>query len=275
MKDDRKDENDAFKVAKKDDVDAIKLLKQAKVVLMEFYSKNDVKMGDVQGSVKLAATVDDKALKSLKLSHEKPQGKDVSIQDSKKGAAKAGVSLLQEAADPLEDPDVAPDATFSNKGKRKNQSKGIVSIMTYIIEDLEAEVSNGIKSEEGAQLSFEEALADANKLLKDLNAKKVSLEKAIAKAEDDKLTETKDKEAREGDLADQTQKKDDMKEDCDYMIEKHDERRDYRTAETEALNDAKEFLVNYFDSADESFVQSTGSFKGISFSHLASPHLRK
>merc|ERR1711972_610166 len=52
MKDERKKENEAFVQAKKDDLDAIELMKKAKDVLMDYYNKNDVKMGPVQGSVK-------------------------------------------------------------------------------------------------------------------------------------------------------------------------------------------------------------------------------
>merc|ERR1719335_575474 len=103
------------------------------------------------------------------------------------GPVQGSVKLLQ--ADPLSDPDVAPDATFSDKGKRKTQTKGIVSIMTMIIEDLEMEISNGIKNEEKAQLAFEEALAVAEKLVEDLEEKKTSLEEAIAKRKSEKKDE--------------------------------------------------------------------------------------
>merc|ERR1719146_542268 len=41
----------------------------------------------------------------------------------------------------------APDATFSDAGKRKNESKGIISILTMLKEDLEDEIKNGIKDE--------------------------------------------------------------------------------------------------------------------------------
>merc|ERR1719235_2518653 len=41
----------------------------------------------------------------------------------------------------------APEAKFSDMGARKNQSKGIISIITMLIEDLQSEISNGIKDE--------------------------------------------------------------------------------------------------------------------------------
>merc|ERR1719231_565153 len=48
------------------------------------------------------------------------------------------------------DPDAMPDATFKKKDSNKNESKGIVSIMDMLIEDLKAEIANGIKAEEEA-----------------------------------------------------------------------------------------------------------------------------
>jgi hypothetical protein len=232
MKDERKKENEAFVEAKKDDEDAIVLLKKAKDVLMEFYKKEGVKMGDVQGSVK----------------------------------------LLQ--ADPLSDPDVAPDATFSDKGKRKGETKGIISIMTMIIEDLEMEITNEVKAEEEAQLAFEKALAIAEKLVEDLEAKKVSLEEAIAKRKKEKTEEKADKKDNEKDLDAQKKKKKEIKEDCDYMIEKYEERRGYREAEADALTEAKEFLANYYSDNAEELLQTAPVAPKFSFSHLTSPQLR-
>jgi len=150
--------------------------------------------------------------------------------------------LLQEKADPMTDPDKAPDASFSGKGQRKNQSKGIVAIMTMLIEDLQAEVKNEVKAEESAQLSFEESVASAEKLLKDLTGRKVRLDGVIADRKGEKTEEGDDKTSNEASLADQTKEKKDIQKDCDFMTEKYSDRRKSRDAEMEALRDAKEFL---------------------------------
>merc|ERR1712232_1458650 len=42
----------------------------------------------------------------------------------------------------------APHAKFSGKDKRKNESKGIISILQLIIDDLKQEVKDGVKTEE-------------------------------------------------------------------------------------------------------------------------------
>merc|ERR1712093_841621 len=41
--------------------------------------------------------------------------------------------------------DAAPEFEFSGKGSRSGESKGIVSLMNMLIEDLEDEIKNGIK----------------------------------------------------------------------------------------------------------------------------------
>merc|ERR1711879_480760 len=104
MTDERKAEHDAFKQAKKDDLAAISLLTEAKKALESFYAKNKIDMGPIQGSVKLA---------------------------------QAGPEFERSE-------DAAPDATFAKKDKNKLESKGAISALAMIIEDLEDEVHNGI-----------------------------------------------------------------------------------------------------------------------------------
>merc|ERR1719393_245590 len=95
--DERKEENEAYLQAKKDDEDAKALLEKAKEAFTKYYKEQGVKMGPIQGSVK----------------------------------------LLQEEPAFERSADDAPDATFSKKGNNKVQGKGIVSLFDYIIEDLE------------------------------------------------------------------------------------------------------------------------------------------
>merc|ERR1712187_991098 len=123
--DERKEENDAYLEAKKDDEDAIELLEKARTVLAKYYKKNDIKMGPVQGSVKLLQA-------------------DPEFEISE---------------------DQAPDATFSHKGSRGLESKDIVSLMTYIIEDLHDELSNEKDAEAKSQAEFEDEMQTAQELL--------------------------------------------------------------------------------------------------------------
>merc|ERR1712203_442886 len=98
------------------------------------------------------------------------------------GPVQAGVkdAFMQEDPEFAISEDQAPEAVFSSKGKRKNESKDIVSIMTMLIEDVADEIKNAMKAEEEAQLAYEEQMATAEKLLAALKTKKVNLEEAIA-----------------------------------------------------------------------------------------------
>merc|ERR1719379_907870 len=87
------------------------------------------------------------------------------------GPVQGSSKLLQEPEFAISD-DQAPEATFKEKGHRKNQSKGIISILTMLIEDLESEIKNGIKDEVAAQAEFEKNVDAAKKLIETLEEKK-------------------------------------------------------------------------------------------------------
>lgn len=125
MEDTRKTEHAAFESSKSDDEGAAKLLGAAIEAMTAFYKNNKIGMGPVQG---------------------------------------AAQALVQEPVFEVSE-DQAPDATFTSAGKSSGEFKGIVSIMTMIKEDLEDEISNGVKQEGETQTKFEEQMGDANKLL--------------------------------------------------------------------------------------------------------------
>jgi len=134
----RKAENAEFLKSKEDDQKVIKLLAKARTVLMKYYKKNDIDLGPIQAGQK-----------DLVLEQEDPE---------------FAISA-----------DQAPEAVFSGKGKRKNETKGIVSIMTMLIEDVADEIKNAMKAEEEAQLAYEEQMATAKKLRASLVTKKSEL----------------------------------------------------------------------------------------------------
>merc|ERR1719343_1175298 len=113
----REDENRAFLAAKEEDQDAIDLLMQARQALSSYYRNHSIELGPIQGSVKALALA---------------QQPDFDISA-----------------------DSSPDTVFSGKGHRKREAKGIVQILTTIIEDLNDEIKNGMKAEEEAQIEYE------------------------------------------------------------------------------------------------------------------------
>jgi len=198
-------ENQAFLQAKSDDESAIELLEAAKEALSKFYKKNDVEMGEIQGSVK----------------------------------------LLQKKEEPVFEvsEDQAPDAEFSGKGKRKNESKGIVSILSMIIEDLGDEIKQGQKDEESQQLEYEKQDKAAKELKADLETKKENLETEIARLGEEKTDEEGVKATNEEDLTDEKDYRKKITPDCDWIIGAFKEREMKRDAEMAGLTTAKEHLV--------------------------------
>merc|ERR1719305_1117718 len=200
--DERKEENEAYLQAKKDDEDAKDLLEKAKEAFTKFYKEQGVKMGPIQGSVK----------------------------------------LLQEEPAFERSADDAPDATFSKKGNNKVQGKGIVSLFDYIIEDLEDELANEKKAEAKSQEEYEAEMKTAQELLDDLKDKKVTLEGIISKRNEDKEEENKDMKANNKDRDAELKYQAKIKPDCDWILKAFDQRADARAAEMDGLTSAKEFL---------------------------------
>lgn len=158
---------------------------------------------------------------------------------------KQGVAFAELSEDPsaLDDPDVAPEAKFSDKGSRKNESKGIVSLLTLIIEDLQEEIKSSIEAEEAAQLDFEKRLQAAKALQSDLETKQTNLGEQISvkNEEIEKENDVKDENAKSHEIQQKT--KADIKPECDWFIKNLSERRSKRKSEMEGLITAKQYLA--------------------------------
>merc|ERR1719482_786672 len=205
----RKEEHEAYEEAKKDDEGAIKLLQAAKKVFIKYYKENDIKMGPVQGSVKGV------------FAQEEP--------------GKEGPAFERSADD-------APDATFVGKGHNKLQSKDIVSLFDYVIEDLHDEIENENKAEAKSQAEFEEERDAALKLIAGLEEKIVTLEGLIADRKQDKEEETKDMEKNQRLLDDELAYKAKITPNCDWILKAFDQRAVARAAEENGLMTAKDYL---------------------------------
>merc|ERR1719310_1359818 len=166
--------------------------------------------------------------------------------------------------------DQAPDASFTSSGKSAGESKGIVSIMTMIKEDLEDEISNGVKTEEETQAKYEETLGEANKLLDELRAKKTNLEQSIS----DTNTEIDEagvvKEDTQGLLKEEKDYLASIKPDCDWILNSFTERREKRAIEMEGLLQAKGMLAGASPGLVETGVTfDDDEFKSMSFSGVS------
>merc|ERR1719443_762579 len=165
MEESRIAEHNAFQSAKSDDEQASQLLAAAIEAMSAFYKNNGIDTGAIQG----------------------------------------GANALLQTGEPVfeRSADQAPDASFSSAGKSGGESKGIISLMTMIKEDLDDEVSNGVKSEKKAQKEFEAQLGAAKKLVEDLTLKKTNLETGIADTNQEITDENVAKEGTEGLITDE------------------------------------------------------------------------
>jgi hypothetical protein len=139
--------------------------------------------------------------------------------------------------------DQAPDADFTGAESRKTETKGIISLMTMLIEDLNDEIKTGMEDEEQAQLEFEKMLKAAKKLKEELVSKKVSLEDVIAKRGEQKTSESEKKENNGEDKSSELEYKKEIKPDCDFILGAFEQRRLKRSAERDGLTQAKAILA--------------------------------
>lgn len=215
MTEQRTAENAEFLHKKSEDVAAVELLLQARAALAAYYKNNTIDMGEIQGSVKFL-----------------------------QGEPEFTVSA-----------DQAPDAVFSGTDKRADESKGIVSMLTMIIQDLNDEISNGMKNEAATQMEFEKQLAAATKLKEDLITKKENLETTIARLGEEKSDEHMLMEQNQEDLNDEVAYKKSITPDCDWIVGAFEERSKKRTNEMNGLSTAKELLAGMNPSTQAALLQ--------------------
>merc|ERR1719181_2107924 len=225
MEDARKEQHAAFESAKSDDEGAVKLLAAAIESMTAFYKNNKIDQGEIQG---------------------------------------AAQALIQQPTFEVS-ADQAPDASFSSAGKSGGESKGIVSIMTMIKEDLEDEIANGVKDEAETQTKFEEQLGEANTLLEELKAKKTNLEQAISDTNTEIDENKVKKEDLQGLLAEEKDYLASIKPDCDWILNSFTERRTKRAAEMEGLLQAKGMLAG----ASPAMMQNSVEFDDNDFSKMS------
>merc|ERR1719160_492464 len=139
-------------------------------------------------------------------------------------------------------PDLAPEADFSKAGKSRGESKGILSIMTMLKEDLEDEITNAVKMEKEDQFYFERSVKAAHQLLAELKDKKETTEQQIADMNTEIDNQWNEREDLHGMYNEEKLYLGSIEPDCQYLYDTFDERRAKRQTETQSLIDAKGML---------------------------------
>jgi len=203
----RNTENEDFKAALKDDMDAVALLASALDALTSFYKNNKLPM-------------------FIEKKHRKKQ------QHSKK------------QPEYTEDADKAPE-TFSEGGYggRSSEGGGIVSIIGYIKEDLENEITSAKKTEASAQKEYEAQRKAALESLAALNTKKNTLEAQEADT-DEKITDASEEKDIANTMKGQKETyKDSLKPKCEWIKGAFETRKTKRADEIDGLLQAKSSLA--------------------------------
>jgi len=225
----RKEANAEFKHKKAEDQAAIALLMEARAALSAYYGNNSIALGPIQGEVN--------------------------------GVALVSGPVFEVSADQ------APDAVFSGQDKRKNEAKGIVQIMTMLIEDVNDEIKNGMRDEEAAQLEYEGMLKAAQNLQAKLETQEANLIQMIADHGEEKSDEHQLKLENLADLKDEQDYKARITPDCDWILKAFAERSEKRAAELEGLTRAKEFLAE--SAKAPSLVEKKGAARRVDFDDSA------
>jgi len=149
-----------------------------------------------------------------------------------------------------DDPGPAPD-TWGAYSKKSEETTGVIGMIDLLVRDLDKEMTEAEVEEKDSQKEYEEAMNDAAaKRAADLKAM-AEKEKAKADAEETKTSDTSSKKAEEKELMATKMYEMDLHQDCDWLLQNFELRKDARSDEMESLKTAKSVLSG----ADFSFVQ--------------------
>lgn len=153
------------------------------------------------------------------------------------------LSLAQQPAEYSEDPDKAPETTFSDDNSHSAQSGGIVAILEMIKEDLQKEIKEGKADDAKAQAEYEKQSGSLEDALAAQEATKVSLEKDIQGLEEGIAAKDKSLHQSEEKQKSEEEEKQALQTDCKWVKTHFEARRKQRKAEIAGLVEAKNFLA--------------------------------
>lgn len=136
-----------------------------------------------------------------------------------------------------------PDMKLSDGDNAAVQTKGVISMLDMIIEDLNAELAESKAAEAAAQVAYDEMKKAVEDQKAKLTKAKISLDGQIAEEGTQKAAESDLKKTNEKSLTDEKATEADLKKTCDDAIKLQPERRKKRKIEADGLSQAREFLA--------------------------------
>jgi len=146
-----------------------------------------------------------------------------------------------------------PDMKLSDGDNAAVQTKGVVSMLEMIIEDLNAELAESKAAEAAAQTAYDEMKKAVEDQKAKLTKSKINLEGQLAEEGSQKTAESDLKKVNEKSLKDEKTTEVDLKKTCDDAIKLQPERRKKRKIEADGLSQAREFLAGM---ESDAFVQA-------------------
>merc|ERR1719214_358464 len=177
------------------------------------------------------------------------------------GIAGTGISFMQirsvTQSSSVAAPPPPPEASFG--GAKTEESGGVLAMMDMMVSDLDKEMTQAELEEKDGQGDYEDLMKDsADKRAKD--SKDLS-DKSAAKAsmEEELQAHTDAKKASETELKATMDYIQTLHNDCDFLLEYYQERKEARAGEIDAIGKAKAVLSG----ADFSLVQTGSSVVNI------------
>lgn len=138
------------------------------------------------------------------------------------------------------DPGNGP-ARFTKYEKHSGGSR-VLRMIEEVIADSKKTENDAISSEQDSQTAYENFMKDSNKGITAYTKKIQNMKGALAKAKEDHVLATSDLKATMSKLEDLHDTLGDLKASCDYIMQNFDARQEARSAEMDALNEAKAIL---------------------------------
>jgi len=154
-------------------------------------------------------------------------------------------------------------ATFHKYGKDSEGAGGVLAMMDMMVADLDKEITAAELEEKDAQGDYEELMQDSTD--KRASDSKDLSDKADAKAgmEEELQAHNDAKSASETELKATEDYIKTLHEDCDFLLEYYQERKDARAGEIDAIGKAKAVLSGAFLQEDSLIQTSTRHLRGL------------
>jgi len=153
--------------------------------------------------------------------------------------------LIQKAPEYAEDPDKAPETSWSGSdyGGRKSESGGIIAILQMLAEDTEKEMKEGRADDADAQEKYLKQNGALQATLDSEEEAKANTETELADLEEKISNYEKFKNEKSADKDAEEDAKKSLDTDCKWVKTHFDSRREKRKTEIQGLVDAKGFLA--------------------------------